>query len=342
MRPTLAFLILLAPSLLAQTPAREHFPSNFTPSACAPDTACPSFNQSQFADVAALRGFDIGQDWVDAHWKELTDAIRPSCAKVNTCYGTPGNHFTFCNDILNDEIYGICDRYPEGSTDRTKCSFFVRIYWAGVDRFSRGPWEKAQECAAKTPSTTERTLDYWIEPATFDESYKGTFIVYALDSETHVPVQARIHLDSKVPIYAEDATTGQPTTNLSVPWKPSLARVPNVQGHRDVAPPEIRLEAPGYRTATLSIPMDVPRMTVEMTPSLKKLKPGKNTVTIVTRDAATGQPVEARVMAGGHTVLGATNEPFTLELTRGTKRPEIWVTSLYDRYSDVVVAPAGK
>jgi hypothetical protein len=121
-----------------------------------------------------------------------------------------------------------------------------------------------------------------------------------------------------------------------------LTRIPNANGHRDVAAPEVRVEAPGYRTVTFRLPVDVPQMSVEMTPSLKKLKPGKNTVTIVARDTATGQPVEARVMGGGYTVLGKTNEPFELELVRGQKRPEIWVTSLYDRYSDVVVAPAGK
>jgi hypothetical protein len=80
-------------------------------------------------------------------------------------------------------------------------------------------------------------------------------------------------------------------------------------------------------------------MTVTMDPDPSKLKRGKNTVTITARDAATGTPVEARVM-GGSSVLGKTNVPFELEIVKGQKRPEIWVTSLYDRYNDVVVVSA--
>jgi hypothetical protein len=78
-------------------------------------------------------------------------------------------------------------------------------------------------------------------------------------------------------------------------------------------------------------------MKVEMKPA--KLRRGKNIVTITAVDSVTGKPVEARVM-GGERVLGKTNQPFEIEITG--KRPEIWVTNLYDRYSDVVVAPADK
>jgi hypothetical protein len=46
-----------------------------------------------------------------------------------------------------------------------------------------------------------------------------------------------------------------------------------------------------------------------------------------------------RVMAGD-LVLGNANAPVTLEWKKGQKRPEIWITSLFDRYGDEVVAPA--
>jgi hypothetical protein len=81
--------------------------------------------------------------------------------------------------------------------------------------------------------------------------------------------------------------------------------------------------------------VQVPVMKAEMKPA--KLRRGKNRVTITAVDSVTGKPVEARVM-GGERVLGKTNEPFELEITG--KQPEIWITNLYDRYSDVVVAPA--
>jgi hypothetical protein len=50
----------------------------------------------------------------------------------------------------------------------------------------------------------------------------------------------------------------------------------------------------------------------------------------------TGQAAEMRVMAGS-TPVGRTNEPFVLELPTGPSRPEIWITSLFHRYGDVVV-----
>jgi hypothetical protein len=76
-----------------------------------------------------------------------------------------------------------------------------------------------------------------------------------------------------------------------------------------------------------------------MTPPPAELKPGTNTITVTTLDAATGKPAEMRVMAGDR-VLGKANAPLQFEWKRGEKRPEIWVTSLWNRYSDVVIAPA--
>lgn len=345
MRPLLVILVLLSPSALADSAMRETFPADYKPSPCAdPAKVCQSFNQSQMAGIAALRGFDIGQEWVDAHWKELTEAIQPSCAKVASCFAAPNSEFTFCNDILRDEVYRVCNRYPEGSTDRTKCDFYIRTFWAGHDRKSKQAWKDAQECGAgqASASAAERTFEHWIVPARIGASYQGSFVIYAIDSETRVPVRARLHIDSKERIYAEGPADGHPTTFFPVPWKPKLVRVPNAAGHRDVLPPEVRIDAPGYKSVTLRLPVEIPTMIVKMSPPPAELKPGKNTVTIVASDAATGEPVEARVMAGGYAVLGKTNEPFELEIIRGKKRPEIWVTSLYDRYSDVVVVPGRK
>ena len=339
MHRILATLLLLATPVLAQT--RKPYPDDYKPSPCATAAPlCKTFQQSQFADVASIRGFDIGQEWVDAHWAELTKALEPACAKIATCFATNG--FTFCNDVLNAEIYpALCDRYPEGSVDREKCKFFVRTFMFGHDRNSGEPWKQIQDCAKTQPATGTRTLDWWMVPATIGPDYDGSFRIHAVDSETHVPVLARLIMDVKPAIYASDAPSGLPSTFYRVPWNGKLVRVPNADGHRDVVPPEVRIEAEGYEPVTFRIPMDIPRMTVTMDPDPSKLTRGTNTVTISARDAATGKPVEARVM-GGAAVLGKTNVPFQLEITKGQTRPEIWVTSLFDKYSDVVVAPAAK
>jgi hypothetical protein len=71
-----------------------------------------------------------------------------------------------------------------------------------------------------------------------------------------------------------------------------------------------------------------------MTPA--KLHPGKNRVTVTARDAESGKPVEGRVMAG-ELVAGDTDQLLEIEVPRRGKAPEIWVTSLFDAYGDVVV-----
>lgn len=336
-RHLLAILVVLATPALAQT--RTAYPDDYKPSPCATAAlVCKTFRQSQFAAIAGLRGFDIGQEWVDAHWKELTEALEPACAKIATCFAS--NDFTFCNDVVAEDVYAnTCKRYPEGSRDNEKCQFFVRTYLTGHDRQSREPWQKIQECAKARPSTGERTLEWWMVPEKIGPDYDGKFRVYAIDAETRVPVQARVVMDVK-PRAASEAPGGHPTTFYAVTWKAKLVRVPNAVGHRDVVPPEVRIEAPGYRTVTFRMPLEVPKMIVKMDPDPSKLERGTNTVTITAHDAATGEPVEARVM-GGELVLGKTNVPFELEIGNGL-RPEIWVTSLFDRYSDVVVAPAEK
>lgn len=353
MRAILALLILVVPALsgepLTVPPATSiaptPFPTDYRRSPCAATAnVCQSFNRSQFADIAALRGFDLGQEWVEAHWDELQTALQPACERIATCFATPGNDHMFCNDIGTVEALGVCNRYPQGSVEREKCGFFINVFMAGVDRNSLPVWTELQACTqaqtGDTPSA-HRVLKYWISPGTIHLDQTDPFTVYAVDSETGVAVQAKVLIESKTPIYAEDAPDGQPTTFYAVRWKPRLVRVPNASGHSDLVPPQIRIVAPGYREESFRLPMNVPRMKLTMSPPLAKWKRGTNRVTIKALDAATGSPVEARVMAGS-TVLGKTNVPFELVLLPGQKRPEIWVTSLYERYSDVVVAAAKK
>jgi len=97
---------------------------------------------------------------------------------------------------------------------------------------------------------------------------------------------------------------------------------------------------PGYPLTTLVLPAPPPKVIVEMLPPPEKLKSGQNTVTVTARDAEAGKPVELRVMVGTKPA-GESNKPFVLEL-KGKKRPEIWTTSLFDAYSDVVVMKATK
>lgn len=331
-------LLLLATSALADGPAREVFPSDYTPSPCAsdPEAVCKSFPASRMSQGGAVyRGFQLRQDWVFAHWDEMMTAYRPFCAKMASCFTIKDNDWVFCLDLMRQDFLDVCNRFPEGSDDREQCKMFAITYYIGLGGKS-DLHAKAQECITNETATGERKLEAWITPETFALDFKGPITVYAYDAETHIPVRARLDIDGGKTLSTEGpiSTAGYPTV-----WTSGFARVATPEGHREFITPTATLTATGYQPLTFPIAIEVPKLIVEMTPSADQLKPGINTINVTTRDAATGKPVEMRVMAHD-LVLGNSNGPVTLELKRGQKRPELWLTSLYDRYSDVVLAKA--
>ncbi|HUP60022.1 MAG TPA: hypothetical protein VNA69_06345 [Thermoanaerobaculia bacterium] len=333
-------LPLLITASLAAAEERPRFPEDYKPNPCAPAKVCQSYPRGEIVGMGArtLGLTALRQDWVAEHFDEIIGSFGPACRKVATCYAQPGNTFMFCDDIIVKEMPATCDRYPKSSNDYEQCNQLVRVYANGLTLMSQASWREAQACTMKTPPSPEpRKLEVWMSPATLPHGFDGRVTVYALDVETRVPVKASVTVGTEI-IYTKEVPDGTPTTWYWFPWKTKLVRVANAQGHRDVVPPALQMRANGYEPVTMPMPVAIPKMIVEMTPST--LKRGKNSVTVTARDSETGAPVEARVMFGHHTVLGQTNEPLEIELARGEKRREIWVTSMYDRYSDVVVAPA--
>ena len=338
--PAILALLLLATAAMAETPAREPFPSDFEPHPCAPTDLCSSFDRiAIMRDAGTYRAEYVSHKWLRANWKELLAAIQPACAKLSSCIATPGNESLFCTDLLRNEFLATANHLPEGSDDRRQWLYSVMAYFLGRIPVAREAHKPAQECAAQQTSG-ERKLEVWMEPDRIGDDYDGKLTVYAIDAETRVPVMAEVSVDSDENVRPIDVFSGKSLTTYPLLWTRALKRVPNADGHRDVVLPTVTVRAKGYETVTFPMPLEVPKMVVEMNPPAERLIRGRNTVTITARDAATGEPVEARVM-GGDRVLGETNKPFVLDLSSG-KRPEIWVTSLFDRYSDVVVAPAEK
>jgi hypothetical protein len=342
MKKLLSVLLLAGASLFgADAPKHESFPSDYKPQPCAPatETVCASFPLRKMTDyAAAFRRFDLDTKWVDDHHVELEQAFLPLCAKIGNCYTVAQNDAVFCYDLLYDEFMATCSRFPAGSRDFDQCTMFAKTYYIGLGAKMDLHRNTQQACAAQA-AEEERELTYWMTPETIGPDYKGRFTIHAFDAETKIPVRAQVSMDSINELrYTQGPIT---TTGYLLLWDAKGKRVPNADGHRDLVPPSVKLQAKGYKPLTFTMPMTIPKMIVEMTPSADQLKRGKNTVTFTARDAETGQPVEARVMAGD-LVLGDTNKPLELTLERGQKRPELWVTSLFDRYSDVVVAPAQK
>lgn len=337
MKTILSLLLSLAPlAFAADTPQRAVFPDDYVAPPCTDAvSSCASFDQWEIAQTALkTRGMHLRQEWVDAHWDELMAGLAPICRKAGACFSQPGNDWTFCNDILQPDTIKACDRYPAGSDDREQCVAFSMAYWFGHDRSSANRYKANLKCVTDATKDGERTLEIWTVPEKIGPDYDGKLTVYAIDAESHIPVQAAVAVEGQTLAYAEDVPAGKATTDYIMTWPLTFNRVPNANGHNDVAVPNLIVSAKGYKTVTMPMPVDAPKMIVTM--SEKKLRRGKNTFVVEARDAVTGKPVEARVMANDE-VVGDTNKPLELEWKRGEKRPEIWVTSLFDRYSDVVL-----
>jgi hypothetical protein len=338
MKKTLALLLLaLAPFALAEPPRPAAFPDDYEPHPCTAGMACASMDSHQVGEFAALRGWDVSQEWVEKHWNELIEAMQPYCAKAATCYAIQGNHWTFCNDVVSRDVQKICDRFDNGSGDQLTCRMVVRVVFGGHDVNSQKLWSQVKECA-DAPNYNLRKLEVWMSPEPFDPAVAGRHTVFALDAETHVPVQALVQIEGQK-LITSDVPDGRPTSWYEFTWKPAFLDAPRVEGKRVLTVPKMTVTAAGYETVTLDLPIPEPKLVVKMTP--QKLRTGENRITITAVDAATGAPAEMRVMAGDR-VLGNTNQPLTLKLERGKKRPEIWLTSLFNRYGDLVVLPAQK
>jgi hypothetical protein len=339
MKTILAALLFVATAASAQPAKRAAFPDDYKPQPCAVDgkAVCESYSPQKLAQYGTtFQGFNIHQEWIDAHWDEMRAAFAPLCTKAANCFTIKDNDWVYCLDVLQDEFLATCNRFPAKSEDRRQCIMFAKTYYVGLGS-KQQLYDEAQACVAKQePQTTLRKLEAWVEPSLVELHHDGKLNIYAIDAETRIPVRATIAMDGNEPL----KSTEGPITKTGYPnnWTARYKRVPNAQGHTDLAPPVMTLTATGYEKLTLPMPMpEIHAMTVDLSP--KQLKRGTNTITVTAKDARTGKPVWGHVMAGT-LLLGETNKPITFEWKKGAKRPEIWVRSLYDRHHDVVVIPA--
>jgi len=334
------FLSFFALSLQAVTP--HVFPDDYKQSPCVVKEVCASFERSAISGAgAAMQSYTLlRQKWITAHWDKLMSDIKPYCAKLATCYATPGNTSMFCNDVVLTTMMSVCDQYPAKSDDHDQCFMLMRSYSTGIDLKAWGTWEEAQACGKANipPNAPPRQLDLVMIPKTIPPDFDGKILIHAFDKETHVPIKATISVEGET-LYTRETPDGVLTTSYRFPWKTQLRRTSKSGGHSEYAPPMVTITREGYETITFPMPVEMRKLAVTMTPSIDKLKRGANTVTITAVDPVTKKPVDARVMIGERDFAEA-NQPFELELKRGEKRPEIWVRSSFERYDDVVVAPA--
>lgn len=334
----LALSVLISLPAIAQT-ERAIYPDDYTPSACASNDPCPSFEASQMKGAAAsFLGLNLDHTWIEKHLDEMKSDLAPLCKKRGTCFAHPSNTFTFCDDVMMAEARPICDRRYKDKYDHEQCRITLEVYLLGVEQHATPLWRKAQECAKTQPQPAHtKPLDIWMTPAAIPFGYGGYVTFYALDPDTHVPVFANITFEGQR-LFAPSNPVGAPAAYypFKIPFK--MIRVPNASGHTDLVPPNVTVAAAGYPSSTFRLASSVPKVLVELEP--KSLHAGANRFVVRARDAETGKPVELRIMAD-ETPIGSSNEPITITLPkRGW--PEIWATSLFNRYSDVVVLPSPK
>lgn len=338
----LTIALFAATAALAQnapTPPVDPFPDDYQRSPCAPDNVCQSFERGRIMTAGhSFLGYSISDEWLDRHYDELLAYFKPLCAKAGTCYTLMGSTFQWCNDLLMPDLRAACNRFEKGTWDWSQCTQFVDIWALGRDQRTLQAWKDAQACAAKTHPFQARSKPpiVWMVPAKLPPGFKDYIRIFAVDPDTHTPVPARITVEKQT-IYAPTNATGMLWTYYPWKWPIKFNRAPNAQGHRDVVAPMVTIAPDGYPSVTFRMPYDLPKMNVAMTPAT--LKSGKNTVTVTAVDAATGAPVELRIMYGEE-IAGESNKPFTL--TVKGKRRELWATSLFGLYSDVVILPAAK
>lgn len=337
MKKILALLLFVTTSVLAETP-REPFPSDYKPLPCArPELIGAEETPEHIGNVGrTLHRMNLRNDWLDAHWDEMMAAFKPVQAKVANCLAIPSNSWLFCNDFMFDEFVAT-NHFAKGTDDYDQWAWATRAYHVLLDNSIRASFREGQKCSAEQPLPGERRLDVWMVPAKFGPDFDGTLTVYAIDAETRIPIEGYITVEGQTLPFSRDSPVGLPMSQYRMTWPVKFNEARTSEGHREFVVPTMVITAKGYPVVRMPIPIDVPKLTIEMTPSV--LKRGKNEITITARDAVTGKPAEMRVM-GGDQVLGDTNKPFTIELARGQKRPEIWITSLFDKYGDVVVAKA--
>ena len=327
-------MLLLLLTIGVNGAERETFPGDFQRQPCAVSGFCEAIDlESLPAHAASYLSLRLDRDWMHRHAPAILAAFAKPCEKLASCYAT-ANGREFCNKIINVELERTCDTmFAPGTEDRHQCHVFVGVWSVALEVQSKPAYEKTQSCKRESVASAPPAAapEVWIEPAAIPIDSSGPITVYALDRATRLPLKARVTIESP-----EGSDAGpQRITYFSFPWSARLLRRPNREGHRDVIAPQLRVEADGYPAVSIPMPMAISQMVVTMTPARSKLKRGRNSVIVKAVDAATGKPVEARVMIGQE-VAGQTNEPIELIIPRG-KQPEIWVTSMFDRYSDVVV-----
>jgi hypothetical protein len=347
-RPLTTLLPLVASlsltlAVAADSPALRPFPDDYTPSPCA-QSSCQSFERSAMSKAAAsFLGLQLEGKWIEAHADELTTLLGPGCRKQATCQATPGNNAMFCNDIVVADFRDVCDkRFPLAANkhDHEQCEAYIETFALGVDQRAAASYAAAQACAKeKTPQTQKSKAPIvWMVPASFAPNYKDYITLYALDPDTHIPVQSKIDVGGQI-LYAPSNPAGDLQAYYPFKWPVKYDRLQSASGHTVLVPPTVTVTAAGYPPVTFKMPVTLPTLKLELVPPASQLHPGKNTVTVFARDSVTDKPVELRVMFGNE-IAGESNAPIELQIDRRTKRPEIWVTSLFNRYSDAVVVPA--
>jgi hypothetical protein len=334
--PRLLILLFLATAAVAENAPPTTYPQDFTPHPCAPDAAavCEAVPAGQIAARGTtFRGYDIHQEWIDAHYDEMVQAFRPLCAKAGSCFTNKNNDWVYCLDMVREDFLAQCDRFSVGSPDRDQCTMFAMTYYVALGAKTK-LHDEARRCVAKQPpATEERTLEAWFTRPSFTANFEGELLIHAIDAETRLPVRAKLSIDSEAPLRSTEGPV--PTTGYPSRWKARMARVKTENGRRELAAPTVTVTAEGYKPLALKMPIAVPMLVAEMTP--KQLKRGKNKFTVTVRDAETGKTMRGRVMAGD-LAIGETDQPLELTVAAGEKVPQIWVMSLYDKYGDVVVS----
>ena len=212
---------------------------------------------------------------------------RRSARRSASCFTVKANTWSSAS-ICSRRLPRYClRRFPAGSEDRKQCRMMAITYSSG-SREARSLDKAAQECAAGQASGCAAQARSVGGAGAIELGYDGDFTVYAYDSETHIPVRARLSIDGGT-LRADSMVAGRGRQGRLA--RRLQTRAERTGPSRRSSSPRRRWKRTGYETVTFPFPIEVPTVTVDVTPPAT-LKPGKNTITITAVDSATGKPVE--------------------------------------------------
>lgn len=335
------FRILLFAVLSLQALAAAADSPPASPKPCRFKTCEPSVTLSQLPVFGfKMMGLTIDANWVREHGAALVASYADECERHNDCLMTPGNDFTFCDEILATKVLEACDtKFPKekNAGDWDQCRMFASTWALAVDIRVPDTWRAAQTCGKALPVRADRKLTVTMTPAYLPNDREVEVLIEARDADTGVPIYGRVLIDGKS-IGSRADPSGKAGTFYKFTYRLAPSRKQDENGRYVVTLPEITVSSPHYPVAKVAYDADPPATAiVRFAKAPRRFKNGKNRVTIEAFDSRSGKPLAGGVVMAEGLIIGSLGHPLTIDVRKKGKK--LCIGELVVRSSDYADTP---